>query len=83
MAITKIEITAVVPVDLTHHRELPIGQYVVVLSGFRQPLHLLRRVSDGCLILINWKGRGEVFRDFAVRENDVLEFDDPNDRSDP
>lgn len=79
----KIEIKPVVPTELRHLRDLPPGQYWAILSGFRESVYLLRRTQDGALILIDWKGAGELVSEFVVHENGDLEYDDPNDRSDP
>ena len=81
-SIKKVEISPVVPTDVSHHRELPVGDYRVVLSGFREDKYLLMN-QDGSLFLINWLGKGQILNNFVVHTNGDLEFDDPNDRPSP
>ena len=81
--ITKVELSAVVPTEVRHHRELPAGDYRVVLSGFRENIYLLRRAEDGNFFFIHWLGKGQMLNDFVVHSNGDLEYDDPNDRPSP
>ena len=78
----KVELTPVVPTDVSHHRELPAGHYSVMLTGFRQNVCLIKE-SGGNLFLINWLGKGQMLGNFIVLESGELEYEDPNDRPKP
>ena len=81
--IKKVEISPVVPIDVSHHCELPAGNYVAVLTGFRQKICLIRRLNDGSFFFVNWLGLGQILGNFVVHANGDLEFDDPNDCPSP
>ena len=82
-SIAKAEIAPAIPTELRHHRELPEGSYHVILSGFRESLHVVKRLHDGVLYLVDWRGKGRMLNQFDVLPGGAIEFDDPNDRSNP
>lgn len=79
----KTDISPAIPTELRHHRELPEGSYNIILSDYRKSLCLIKRMDDGTLYLIDWKGKGTMLKQFEVLPDDSLEYDDPNDRLDP
>lgn len=83
MSIPKVEIAPVVPIEIRYHRELPVGSYRVILSGFRGNLYVIRRLHDGVLYFVDWKGKGTMLNQFDLNEDGSIEYDDPNDRPKP
>ncbi len=78
--ITKVEVVPVVPVEIRHHQELPEGSYHVILTGFRQNLYLVKRFPQSTFHLVNWMGKGGMLRQFDIKADGSIEYDDPNDR---
>lgn len=70
--IKKIEVPAVAPTALSHHRELPAGRYHQVLSGFGTNLYLIRSMATASLHLIEWNGKANFRDDFEVTEDGGL-----------
>ena len=79
-SIAKVDILPVVPTEIRHHRELPTGSYRVILFGLHESRCVVRRLHDGALYLIDWKGFGQVLNQFDVHADGSIEYDDPNDR---
>ena len=76
MSIVKRQISPVVPVQIAHHRELPVGDYIVVLDGF-QSLRLLMETRTRALYLVDWTGKIDMSKGFEVGEDGSLGRDVP------
>ena len=74
MSVEKIEISPVVPTKITHHRELPAGQYYVVLSGFQSKLYLIKEYISKKMYLIEWGGKAKLKLEFNIKEDGTLQY---------
>lgn len=75
--ITKVPISPVVPTEIRHHRELPVGEYRVLLEGFGEKTYLLIRLDTKEMYLVTWLAEIPLFREFQVREDGSLGYMDP------